>query len=653
MTSSLWTPDANVKDQDLRDSLGRNLVDDKNFLLAYGYIDKGPYQSGLQFTARNQFILKDYEYFVPNDTVSLPFITLGNWDTQDGNKFIPAGDSKARADIAGLVESVGATAPITSSGGANPVIGISAATTGAAGSMSGADKTKLDGIGAGATIVTVNVTAPITKTGTTSPTIGISAASGAAAGSMSATDKTKLDGVATGATANSTDAFLLARANHTGTQTAATISNFAATVLATVLTGLSLATSTAVAAADSILVAFGKLQAQINGHFGTGGATHPAVTTSVNGFMSAADKTKLDGVTGGAAVASVSGTAPIVSSGGTTPAISISAATGAAAGSLSAADKTKLDGIATGATANSSDATLLARANHTGTQLASTISNFAATVLATVLTGISFATSTAVTAADTILVALGKLQAQLTAHVGVGATQHPAVTTSVNGFMSAADKTKLDGVGAGATVTGVAGTAPIVSTGGAAPTISINAATTSGAGSLSASDKTKLDSLIVGLTSAIIASVTTQNSVADANILTLVVPANKFAAGSVLTADLYADISGAAAGGNLEVWIKVGAAKLHTVILTLPAGATANKGLSARFFMTQRSATTMQLTAEVVTAQDTLTPIESITTVLNGFDVTLSNTVILGWDWTVANAANIAVAHSAMLQQQR
>jgi hypothetical protein len=40
------------------------------------------------------------------------------------------------------------------------------------------------------------------------------------------------------------------------------------------------------------------------------------------------------------------------------------------------AEKTKLSGIATGATANSSDATLLARANHTGTQLASTISDF-------------------------------------------------------------------------------------------------------------------------------------------------------------------------------------------------------------------------------------------------------------------------------------
>lgn len=50
---------------------------------------------------------------------------------------------------------------------------------------------------------------------------------------------------------------------------------------------------------------------------------------------------------------------------------------------ISAADAQKLAGIASGATANSSDATLLARANHTGTQLASTISNFSTAVAAT------------------------------------------------------------------------------------------------------------------------------------------------------------------------------------------------------------------------------------------------------------------------------
>ena len=48
-------------------------------------------------------------------------------------------------------------------------------------------------------------------------------------------------------------------------------------------------------------------------------------------------------------VTSVTGTAPIVSSGGNTPSISISAATTSEPGSMSAADKTKLDGIASGA----------------------------------------------------------------------------------------------------------------------------------------------------------------------------------------------------------------------------------------------------------------------------------------------------------------
>jgi hypothetical protein len=47
------------------------------------------------------------------------------------------------------------------------------------------------------------------------------------------------------------------------------------------------------------------------------------------------------------------------------------------AGLMSPNDKNKLDGIATGATANSSDATLLNRANHTGTQSAGTITGLA------------------------------------------------------------------------------------------------------------------------------------------------------------------------------------------------------------------------------------------------------------------------------------
>lgn len=56
-----------------------------------------------------------------------------------------------------------------------------------------------------------------------------------------------------------------------------------------------------------------------------------------------------------------------------------------------ATERTKLSGIATGATANSADATLLARANHTGTQLAATVSDFstAADARITAATGVS------------------------------------------------------------------------------------------------------------------------------------------------------------------------------------------------------------------------------------------------------------------------
>ena len=85
-----------------------------------------------------------------------------------------------------------------------------------------------------------------------------------AAGFMTGADKTKLDGIATGATANATNAELRDRSTHTGSQAASTISDFAATVRSTVLTGLNLASGAAITATDSALIAWGKLQKQIN-----------------------------------------------------------------------------------------------------------------------------------------------------------------------------------------------------------------------------------------------------------------------------------------------------------------------------------------------------------------------------------------------------
>ena len=103
-----------------------------------------------------------------------------------------------------------------------------------------------------------------------------------AAGFMTGADKTKLDGVATGATANATNAELRDRSTHTGSQAASTISDFASTVRATVLTGLSLASGAAITAADSALVAWGKLQKQITDLVAAVGGKQDALVSGTN-----------------------------------------------------------------------------------------------------------------------------------------------------------------------------------------------------------------------------------------------------------------------------------------------------------------------------------------------------------------------------------
>lgn len=80
---------------------------------------------------------------------------------------------------------------------------------------------------------------------------------------------------------------------------------------------------------------------------------------------------------------------------------------------FSDAEKAKLGAIAASATANATDAQLRDRSLHTGTQAASTISDLAAAVRGVIMTGVTFATATAGLATDSLLVFLGKLQAQI------------------------------------------------------------------------------------------------------------------------------------------------------------------------------------------------------------------------------------------------
>jgi hypothetical protein len=80
------------------------------------------------------------------------------------------------------------------------------------------------------------------------------------------------------------------------------------------------------------------------------------ITTAGKALLTSADaaaaRTTIGAGTGNGTVTAVTGSAPITSTGGAAPAIGISAATTSAAGSMSAADKTKLDGIAAGAEVN-------------------------------------------------------------------------------------------------------------------------------------------------------------------------------------------------------------------------------------------------------------------------------------------------------------
>lgn len=228
-----------------------------------------------------------------------------------------------------------------------------------------------------------------------------SLATGEAAGFMAPAMVLKLADIQSGATANSPDATLLSRANHTGTQAISTVTG---------------------------------LQDALDGKASSGHG-HGTATTSVAGFMSAADKTKLNGIAVGATTnlpdaslldrANHTGSQAISTVIGLQDALDDKAedghthgnATGSVAGFMTAAHYTKLEGIANGATTNLPDASLLNRANHTGSQEISTV-----TGLQTALNGKAAAT-----------------------HV------HATATTSVDGFMSAADKTKLDGVAAQAT----------------------------------------------------------------------------------------------------------------------------------------------------------------------------------------------------------
>jgi hypothetical protein len=109
-------------------------------------------------------------------------------------------------------------------------------------------------------------------------TLSIAAATTSARGTMSAADKLKLNSIADGATANQTDAFLLSRTNHTGTQTASTITGLAAVAISGSATDLGTGTLPAARLPDTTVTV---------GSYGTASAV-PQFTVDAAGRLTAA-----------------------------------------------------------------------------------------------------------------------------------------------------------------------------------------------------------------------------------------------------------------------------------------------------------------------------------------------------------------------------
>ncbi len=175
-------------------------------------------------------------------------------------------------------------------------------------------------------------------------------------------------------------------------------------------------------------------------HEGQGGSVHADVTTSASGFMSAADKTKLNGIAVGAqtnqnAVQSIQAVTSAGTSIGT-------AAAATATDTIQLKEGSNIDIAVSGKTLTLNNTYSYTHPTSDGNlHVPATGTSNSGKVLKAGSTAGSLAWGT-LTSAD-----VGALP---TSHQGQGGSVHADVTTSASGFMSAADKTKLNGIAAGA-----------------------------------------------------------------------------------------------------------------------------------------------------------------------------------------------------------
>ena len=160
--------------------------------------------------------------------------------------------------------------------------------------------------------------------------------------------------------------------------------DFATDVRASLLAGLSTATNTIITVSDSVIVAFGKLQAQITGH--TGNVSNPHSVTKTQVGLGSVDNTS---------------------------------------------DIDKPISTATQTALNSKEAAITISTNAHYWRGDKVWGDFSGTARTVALTGLSTATNAVITAADHILGALGKLQAQITGHTSNVSNPHTVTKAQV------------------------------------------------------------------------------------------------------------------------------------------------------------------------------------------------------------------------------
>jgi len=367
-----------------------------------------------------------------------------------------------------------------------------------------AEATGLKWSAAGGGVTAVTATAPIASSGGATPVISIAAATTSVVGAVQLSDSTSTTSSVLAATPTAVKAAF--------DEGAAKV----ATVAGTSPISTSGSTAITVSIADATTAVKGAVQL----------SDSTSTTSSVLAATPTAVKAAYD--LAGTKVASVTGTSPIASSGGTTPAISIADATTVVKGAVQLTDSTSSTSTTTAATPNSVKSAYDLAAAAVPKSLVDLKGDLIAATAADTVARLAVGTNTYVLTADSAEATGLKWAAPATGTVtsvtgtapiasSGGATPAisiAAATTSVVGAVQLSDSTSTTSSVLAATptavkaaydradtkVSGVTGTAPIASSGGTTPVISIAAATTSVVGAVQLSDSTSTTSSVLAAT---------------------------------------------------------------------------------------------------------------------------------------------------------